>query len=655
MPPVDLRKLAALVRSHILTMTTAAGSGHPTSSLSAVELLVTLFFKYLTADLDAPKNPNSDRVIFSKGHASPLFYGLYASAGKISKDEMLTYRQFDSNLEGHPSMRFPYTEVPTGSLGQGLAVGAGEALALKMNQELRIKNQEKKTRFQKIRSPRQRSTPFVFVLLGDGELAEGSVWEAANWAGQRRLDNLVALVDINRLGQSADTMFGHDIAVYKKRFEAFGWRAMVISNGNSIGQVDAAFAKIKKGKAKPVVLLAKTKKGSGVSFLEGAAGWHGKALGKEELVKALRELGAVDTSLRGKVQKPEWSDALVGGPIFRAVRSPSTSSGAASPDVSKSAGLPASAPGDMPVATRKAFGAALARLGSVYPNLVVLDADVKNSTYTEEFEKIYPGRFVQFFIAEQLMIGAGVGLAARGYKVVAATFGAFLSRPHDQLRMAAQSGLPLVICGSHAGVSIGEDGPSQMALEDIALFRSLPGSVVVYPSDAVSAERLTELLLARERGISYIRTNRPATPLLYTNTEQFSLGGSKTFPPPKGLLAKATVVAAGITLHEALKAQASLAGEGVGIRVIDCYSVKPIDRDTLRSAASDSALIIVEDHYPEGGLGEAVLSAIHPLKENPCKVVHLAVRKLPRSGKPDELLAYEEIDTSAIVRAVKEL
>lgn len=642
MDAAKLKKLAQLVRYFILTSTSAAGSGHPTSSLSAVELLTTLFFKYLRYDLDNPKHPGNDRVIFSKGHASPLFFALYAAAGKISESELLKYRTFDSPLEGHPSMRFAYTEVPTGSLGQGLGVGLGEALGLKL----------------------QKSSARVFVLLGDGELAEGSTWEVASWAAKKKLNNLIAIADINRLGQSENTMFGYDIGLYQKRFAAFGWKTIVVPNGNNLSQVDSALAKGLKHKSGPTIILAKTIKGKGVSFLEGVNGWHGKALGKEELEEALKELGQIDKKIRGVVQR---TAGTYRGAPFAAHPSNVPPSKLYSPSGKFMTVLETARPAvpeylsDKPVATRKAFGNALKRLGSVYPDLVVLDGDVKNSTYTEEFEKAFPDRFFQMYIAEQLMVEAASGLAAIGYRAVAATFACFLSRAHDQIRMAAMSGLPLLLCGSHAGVSIGEDGPSQMGLEDLAIFRALPNSVVVYPADAYSSERLTEVLVKREKGISYIRTSRPATPILYTKNDQFPIGKSKTFHArfressdqtisPEG----ATVVAAGITLHEALKAQDELAKNDISIRVIDCYSVKPVDEAALKKAAKETkAIIVVEDHYPEGGLGEAVMSALVPLKDSPLKVVHLAVRKLPRSGKPAELLDYEEISAKAIIQAVK--
>ena len=607
MDRTSLEKLSRLVRSTILTITTQAGSGHPTSSLSAVELMTTLFFKYLRYDLDSPKNPANDRVIFSKGHASPLYYALYGAAGVLTDKELLGYRSFNSVLEGHPTPRFRYTEAATGSLGQGLSIGLGEALAIKL----------------------QGQSSKVYVLAGDGELAEGSVWEAAAAASFKKVDNLFFIADINRLGQSDPTMYEYDLLVYKKRFEAFGWRVVTALDGNNLDVVDKAFEDAF-AKGGPVVILAKTKKGAGISFLEDAPGWHGKPLSKDELPKALAELGDVDTKFRGVVQKPI--------PRVIPVRQGSRLGGREDIkyDPIKS------------VATRKAFGNALKRLGASHPDLVVIDGDVKNSTYTEFFGKEFPDRFFELFIAEQNMAGVAVGLSARGYHPIVSTFACFLTRAADQIRMASLSGANIIVNGSHAGVSIGEDGGSQMGLEDIALFRTVQGSTVLYLSDAVSTERVTELAL-EQKGIVYIRTSRPETPILYDIDEKFSVGGSKTHSA--SMKETVTVVASGVTLHEALKAQKELALQGIGVRVIDCYSIKPIDQKILTKAASETkAIIVVEDHYPEGGLGEAVLSVCAPLK-----FIHLAVTKTPRSGKSAELLAYEGIDSDTIIKTIKKL
>ncbi len=604
-----LQALALRIRHDILTMTTTAGSGHPSSSLSAVEFMATLFFKYLRYDLENPKNDSNDRVIFSKGHASPLYYALYAAAGAISQDELSTYRTFDSVLEGHPTERFKYTEAATGSLGQGLPIGLGEALALRM----------------------QKSPGRVFVLSGDGELAEGSVWEAAAAASFHKATNLVFIIDVNRLGQSDPTMYEHDLSLYQKRFEAFGWRVIVVEKGNDLAEADKALGQAVDGKG-PTVILAKTKKGAGISFMEDVAGWHGKALSKDELAKALPELGEVDLKVIGTVSKPEkmsQSNTQVKAPTSEL----------------QALGYPK----DKNIATRRAFGNALKRLGAVNSQLVVLDGDVKNSTYTEFFGKEFPDRFVELFIAEQNLAGIAVGLSARGYHPVVSTFACFLTRAADQIRMAAFSGANILVNGSHAGVSIGEDGPSQMGLEDLAQFRTVRGSTVLYPSDAISAERLTELAL-QQKGIVYIRTSRPETRILYDEKESFAIGGSKVFESTQPPVV--TVIGAGITLHEALKAQEMLAKENIFIRVIDCYSVKPIDVATLKKASRETkALVVVEDHYPEGGLGEAVKSAL--ADETHAPIAHLAVRKTPRSAKASELLAYEKIAANDIVETVR--
>ncbi len=624
-----LALLARRIRYDILTMTTRAGSGHPTSSLSAVELMTVLFFNYLRYDVTNPTNPGNDRVIFSKGHASPLYYALYAAAGALTQKDLEGYRTFDSTLEGHPTARFTYTEAATGSLGQGLSIGLGEALAL---------------RLQSGNAP-----PRVFVLAGDGELAEGAVWEAVAAASFRKVNNLFLLCDINRLGQSDPTMYEYDLGMYKKRFEAFGWRAVIVEDGNDIEAIDRAYIDTFKGPTLQgglTVILAKTKKGAGVSFLENADSWHGKPLSKEELTKAVAELGDIDLTRVGTVQKPE----NIRGLSFAGDHTDKTFSHTppkANYDPAK------------PVATRKAFGNALKRLGASNPRLIVIDGDVKNSTYTEYFGKEFPERFFELFIAEQNMAGVATGLSARGFRPVVSSFACFLTRAADQFRMASFSAVNMIVNGSHAGVSIGADGPSQMGLEDLAIFRAIHGSTVLYPSDAYCTEALVEEAL-KAGGIVYIRTTRPETPILYDAKESFPIGGSKVFEQYNKTAMKqcvATVVAAGITLHESLKAQKELASQGMYVRVIDCYSIKPIDQKTLHAAANDSkAIIVVEDHYPEGGLGEAVQSALFASnRARPCRVVHLAVTKTPRSGKSGELLAYEGIDAQAIIKTVRSL
>jgi transketolase len=602
----NISELAKLIRYYSLVSTTAAGSGHPTSSLSATDLMATLFFGgFFKADLDKPVFENNDRLIFSKGHASPLFYSLYAAAGKVSEEEMLSLRKFGSRLEGHPTMQFPYTEAGTGSLGQGLSIGIGMALNAKLDQ-----------------------LPYkTFVLLGDSEMAEGSVWEAIQIAAHYNLDNLVGIIDVNRLGQRGETMYGHDVDGYAQRVGAFGWKTIVV-DGHDVKEITAAYEKALKTKNAPTMIIAKTLKGKGISFIEDKDGWHGKALNKEELEKALAELGPVDTKLHGVLEKPE------------AVKVPALKTEAPKDVAYKM--------GDM-IATRKAYGNALVRLAASNPKLVVLDAEVSNSTYSEFIKKTHPERFFEMYIAEQNMVGAALGFSRRGKIPFVSTFAAFFTRAADQIRMAQYGAGNIKFSGSHAGVSIGEDGASQMALEDLSMFRAQLGSVVLYPSDAVSTERLVELMASHE-GNMYIRTTRKETPVMYAADEKFTIGGSKVLKQSSNDVV--TVVAAGITVVEALAAHEQLQKNGVSIRVIDLYSVKPLDIETLKKAAAETkAIITVEDHYVEGGLGEAVASALS--EAGATTPVHkLAVRHMPKSGKPTELMKYEEIDASAIVGCV---
>jgi transketolase len=604
----NLEQLATLIRYFSLVMSTEAGSGHPTSSLSAADLMTALLFGgTFRYDLDDPGNPNNDRLIFSKGHASPLFYSLWAAAGKVSEQELMTFRKLDSPLEGHPTRAFRYTEAATGSLGQGLSIGVGMALNARYLDRLPYR---------------------TFVLLGDSEMAEGSQWEALAIASHYKLDNLTGIIDVNRLGQRGETMYGHDLSVYKERVAAFGWEPIVI-DGHHLPQIQTAFKQAAESRGRPAMIIAKTIKGKGVPFIEDKNGWHGKPLKKEDLGRALEALGPVDRNIRGDVAKPEDRK----------------------PPVLKPAPVkPVAFAADKPVATRHAYGTALERIFPRFPSLVVLDAEVSNSTYTEIFQAKYPDRFFEMFIAEQNMVGAALGLSLRGKTVFLSTFAAFLTRAMDQIRMSQYSRANLKFCGSHAGVSIGEDGSSQMGLEDIALFRTLFDSVVLCPSDAVSAEKLVELM-AEHEGIAYLRTTRKDTPILYRNDESFRIGGCKVLRSNKA--DQATVVAAGITLHEALKAYDELKSEGILVRVIDLYSIKPLDLATLGQAADETgAIITVEDHYPEGGIGEAVAGA---LAGHASRQVLLAVRKMPKSGKPGELLDYEGISKTAIVGAVKEV
>jgi transketolase len=604
----NLEDLAKLIRYYSLVSTTEAGSGHPTSSLSGADLMAGLLFGgTFRYDLDNPRDRNNDRLVFSKGHASPLFYAVWAAAGAVTEKELLTLRRFGSPLEGHPTRAFRYTEAATGSLGQGLSIGLGIALNAKYLDKLPYR---------------------TYVLLGDSEMTEGSQWEAMELAAYYKLDNLVGIVDVNRLGQRGETMYGHDLSVYERRIAAFGWEPIVI-DGHSMPEVLSAYEKAARTKIKPVMIIAKTLKGKGVSFIEDKNGWHGKALKKDELTRALAELGPVDKTVRGLIPKPE--DLRPVEQHAQQVR-------------------PVSYSGEKPVATRHAYGSALVRIFPRFPDMVVLDAEVSNSTFSELFKTAHRERFFEMFIAEQNMVGAALGLALRGKVPFVSTFAAFLTRACDQIRMSRYSGANIKFCGSHAGVSIGEDGSSQMGLEDLAMFRAVLDSVVLYPSDAVSTEKLVEEM-AKHSGISYIRTTRKDTPILYRSDEAFRIGGCKVLKSSRN--DAAAVVAAGITLHEALKAYEELKKEGMLIRVIDLYSVKPVDAATLALAADDAgAVITVEDHYAEGGLGEAVRSA---LAGHPAPVHSLAVRKLPVSGKPDELLDYAEISKNAIIKAVRDI
>jgi transketolase len=604
-----LTEIAALIRYYILAATTEAGSGHPTSSLSATELMTALLFGgFFRFDIDRPEHPNNDRLIFSKGHASPLFYALWAAAGKLSAEELIkTYRKFGSHLEGHPTVSFPYTEAATGSLGQGLSIGLGMALNAKYLDNL----------------------PYLtYVLLGDSEMAEGSQWEAIQLAAHYELDNLIGILDVNRLGQRGETMYGHDLQAYEQRIAAFGWETILV-DGHNFAEILPAYQQAALVSGKPVMIIARTIKGKGVSFLEDKNGWHGKTLNREEFERALPELGTIDLSVRGEIPKPHDQKPLAPQPQ----KAP-----------------PLSYPPDKPVATRNAYGNALKRIYCEFPWIVSLDGEVSNSTMAEIFKKAYPERFFEMYIAEQNMVGMGLGLARRGKIPFVSTFAAFFSRAFDQIRMSQYSDADLKFVGSHAGVSIGEDGPSQMGLEDLAMFRAVLSSVVLYPCDAVSTEKLVEAMV-RQQGIAYLRTTRKATPILYGPEEKFVIGGSKVLHSSDQ--DRATVITAGITVFEALAAYEELQKEGISLRVIDLYSIKPLDLATLRDAARVTKILItVEDHYPEGGLGEAVLSA---LADSPYPVHSLAVRRKPKSGKPGELLDYEEISAGAIVRKVKEL
>jgi len=603
-----LKGIANQLRIHSITSTTAAGSGHPTSCCSAADVVATLFFGHMRYDAKNPHYYNNDRFILSKGHAAPLLYAAWAETGLFPAGDLLTLRKFNSNFEGHPTLRLPFVDVATGSLGQGLSVGAGMARAARLD----------------------KLDYNTYVLLGDGEIAEGSVWEAASFAGIYKLNNLIAIVDANRLGQSEATAFGHDIGVYAKRFDAFGWRVEVI-DGHDIEEI----VEVLSGTGlddKPLVIIAKTYKGAGVSFLQDQDGWHGKPLNKEEAAKAIAEL-----------QPSSKSGIGVPIPAPNQLPAPANAVPASYPAISYKLGDK--------VATREAYGIALARIGEVDQRIVALDGDTKNSTYADKFFKKFPERSTECYIAEQNLVGVATGFGTRGKVPFASTFATFFTRAADQIRVAGISQANLKLVGSHVGVSIGEDGPTQMGLEDLALMRAVVGSVVLYPSDAVSTEKLLEQM-ALAKGVHFLRTSRPKSPVIYGNDEQFPVGGAKVLRQNAG--DKVTVVAAGVTLHEALKAAEALKAEGIGITVIDAYSIKPLGKKEILAAAqkTNNTVVTVEDHYSEGGLGDAVAGE---LSVDGVKVHKLAVNGLPRSGKAEELLAYFGIDAAAIVKKVKSL
>ncbi|MCX7974380.1 MAG: transketolase [Candidatus Aminicenantes bacterium] len=598
-----LAKIATRLRIHSLKMTTQARSGHPTTCLSMAELMACLFFDEMRFNPKDCHDWANDELVLSKGHAAPILYAAYAEAGILPLKKLETLRLVNSELEGHPTPRFPWIKAATGSLGQGLSIGVGMAWALKMGQ-----------------SPAR-----VYVLLGDGECAEGAVWEAANAARVASLDNLVAIVDVNRLGQSEATMHGHDLKAYERKFRAFGWEVFSI-DGHNLEAILEALKAARKSQG-PSVILAKTIKGKGVSFLEDKNGWHGRPLNQEELEKALAELGPmpqVEACHLVKSREPMKPPAFK--KTFRFKRNIYQDK----------------------TATRLAYGQALLQLGQVHHGIIALDGDVKNSTYAEKFFAAFPERSFQSYIAEQNMVGMAIGLAAKGYLPFVATFAAFLTRAHDQIRMAGYSFANIKFCGSHVGVSIGEDGPSQMGMEDLALFRPIPGCVVLYPCDAPSTEACLESM-ARYKGMAYLRTTRPATPIIYHPNEKFPIGGVKILRRSDNDVA--TVIGAGITVFEALKAYEELKKENINIRVIDAYSIKPLDEETLKTQVSEtkSNVVVVEDHFAWGGLGEAVALAL----SGRAKIIHLAVREIPRSGKPEELLDLYGLSSRHIVSAVK--
>lgn len=602
-------QLGQQLRVDSIRCSTAAGSGHPTSSMSAADLIAVLLSRHLQYDWNKPKDPNNDHLIYSKGHASPLCYAMFKAAGAITDQELMTFRKFGSRLQGHPTPAIPWVDVATGSLGQGLPIGVGVALAGAKLDKL----------------------PFhVWVLCGDSELAEGSIWEALDKAGHYQLDNLTAIWDINRLGQRGETEFGWNLDVYRRRVESFGCFPIVV-DGHDVTAIDRAYGQALSTTGKPTVIIAKTIKGKGFSEIENKNGWHGKVLPPDMAERAIKELGGI-RHLKVKTAKPE--------------RGPAVKTGAR---VEPTVTLPTYKKDDK-VATRKAYGDALVALGAI-PSVVAMDGEVSNSTHSDEFARAFPDRFFEIWIAEQQLVATAVGMSVRGYKPFASTFAAFFSRAYDFIRMAGISQANIRLTGSHAGVEIGQDGPSQMALEDLASIRAVYSSTVLYPCDPNQTARLTRLM-ADTDGIVYMRTTRGAYPTIYGANETFKIGGSKVLrQSPKD---RVTLIGAGVTVHNCLAAADQLAAKKISARVIDLYSVKPLDVKTLREAArvTKGKFVIVEDHYPQGGLGAAVMEA---MSDAPPRVAHLAVKGLPTSGKPEELMNAAGISARHIVAAAAKL
>ena len=600
------QSLAQQLRVDSVRVAAQASSGHPTSSMSAADLASVLLSDYLRYDMERRDAPNNDHLVFSKGHASPLIYSMLKAAGAIEEEEFLTYRTYGSRLEGHPIPNMPTVDVATGSLGQGLPISVGIALAGKRLDKLPYR---------------------VWVFCGDSEMAEGSMWEAAEHAAFWELDNLTAIIDVNRLGQRGETMYGWNTGAYAARLQAFGWHTIEI-DGHDVDAINTAYQEAVSTQGRPTAIIAKTMKGRGVSAVQDQEGFHGRPLDDAEA--AITELGGA-TGATVAVQTPDNS---VQPNVF---------------SVNPSGSLPSYEVGSR-MATRRAYGDALAAVGARRGDVVALDGEVSNSTYADVFARAHPDRFFECYIAEQQAVATAVGMQVRGWTPYVSTFAAFLTRAYDFIRMAAVSRASLRLSGSHAGVSIGEDGPSQMALEDLAMMRAINGSTVLYPSDANQAAQLVAQM-ADTQGISYIRTTREATPVLYSADESFPIGGSRVLRSSGS--DALTIVAAGITLHESLKAVDALAADGINIRLIDLYSVKPIDADTLETAARETGTIVtVEDHWAEGGIGDAVLAALGGLR-NPPRVVKLAVQGMPGSGKPADLLSAAGIDAAHIESAVR--
>lgn len=595
-----------------------AGSGHTTTCLSAADIAAVLFFHSMHFDPEHYENHDNDRFILSKGHASPLLYAIWHQLGKLTDDDMMTYRRIDSVLEGHPTLRFPYTEAATGALGVGLSIGVGEALCAQLDKR----------------------DYYTYVLLGDSETSEGAVWEAVQVAAYYKLDNLVAIIDCNRLGQSTPTIFEHDVKRYSDAFSAFGWQPFIV-DGHDVAELIKIFDKAKKIKNKPSVIIAKTIKGYGVELIADKEGWHGKALKSDQVKTALQQLkskfpkaATYTGGYKWKPTLPKKNDRAIytEHPLIRMPK----------PNFKK---------GET-IATRKAYGHALSVLGDECEAVVSLDAEVKNSTFAEIFETAHPDRFFQCFIAEQNMVGMGIGFDRRGRMPFISTFSAFMSRAHDHIRMAAVGQAQLKLVGSHCGVSIGQDGPSQMGLEDLSMMRCLPESIVLYPCDGVSTYKLIKEMACYNKGIAYMRTTRMATPIIYDNDEKFPVGGCKVLRQSTNDYA--CIIGAGVTVFEALKAYAVLKKDSITISIIDLYCIKPIDAETIIIIAQKSSkkIITVEDHYPEGGIGQAVS---HAVRNNNFHIEQLAINKLPRSGRPEELLALYEIDAAAIVNKVRKI
>jgi transketolase len=602
------RELAQQLRVDAVRATAAAGSGHPSSGMSAADLMAVLLARHLRYDFDAPQEPTNDHLIFSKGHASPLLYALYRAAGAITDEELMTYRQLGSRLEGHPTPRLPWVDVATGSLGLGLPVGVGIALAGKKLDRL----------------------PYhVWVPTGDSELAEGSIWEAFARAAHAGLDNLIAIADVNRLGQSGETMLGWNTASYAVRAGAFGWRAIEI-DGHNLHEIDNAYTQALDSDGRPVVIFARTVKGRGVAAIENRNGFHGKPLADPDA--AIRELGGV-RSLHIPPRRPTATSALVAAPADSLVDRPSWQPG----------GL---------IATRRAYGEALRAIGAANRRVVAMDGEVGNSTYSEVFRDAFPERYFEMYVAEQQMVAAAIGLQARGRIPFASTFAAFWTRAHDFIRMAAVSRANIRLVGSHTGVTVGEDGPSQMALEDIAMFRAIHDSTVLVASDANQTAALVESMLDRP-GVVYLRTLRMATPVIYTPGESFPIGGSHTLHSSRD--DRVTLLAAGVTVHESLAAADILTAYGIHARVIDLYSIKPLDAAAVIAAARETGnVIIAEDHWAQGGLADAVLETLADADSH-ARVRRLAVHTMPTSGRPEELLWHAGIDRTWIATVARDL